>query len=286
MFRTKVAKNFIALFIISFFSVASQSFSQSNNKHDEPISQEHYEILKKRKDLILQDVTYAKNEWSGIYAAGDHHPTIFMWSVNQGFLAWGGHHTFFPSRINFGNVEFSNKRLIIKPEVSKEHLNFQYIPTELVPVKWDEQRFLIAADELVNFAYAVHSRAESQIVQYFVKSDDSEKPRTGLPNLPKEFEKILTMPAIKAKIIAVKNSAGNGFWDTELTLNRGRSDKVIKGMIFYYANSSRSIRLMISDVEEKTAKATIIGIGGSDETTNPKIGLVFSSKIPKNSPDF
>ncbi len=272
------------LFLVIFLLLFTLQLFAQNNRYDEPISEVHYEILKKRKELIEQEVSSDKNEWSGAYQLGDHHPTVFMWSGNQGFLTWGSNHTFSPSRINFGKAEFSNNRLIIKPEISKEHLNFQYTPRELVPVKWGEQHFLISANELINFAYAVHSSAESQIVEYFAKSEDYQKSRKGLPNLPKEYEKILMMKAIKPKITAIKNNDKDNIWNTEITLNFGRADKLIKGMIFYSANSSGSMRIMITDLQENNSKAKIIGIGG--ENLKLKVGLKFTSKIPDGSYDY
>jgi len=276
-----------ALFILLFLC-SLQLLAQNNNRFDEPITEEHYEFLKKKKELIEQEDASDNNEWSGTYSAGDHHPTLFMWSATQGFLTWGSHHTFFPSRINFGKAEFSNARLVIKPEISKEHLNFQYISTELVTVKWGEQHFLIPSDELINFAYAVHSGAQSQIVGYFVKSEDYQKSRQGLPNLPKEYEKFLTMKAIKPKITSIKDYDENNFWSAEIILSLGRASNIVKGMIFYYINSSGSMQLMVTEVQEKSSKAKISGISGGkrEEIIKPKVGMKFTSKIPADYIDF
>lgn len=283
MFPSKPRKKLIASSVIFLFLCSLQLFAQRNNPHDVPISDEHYEILEKRKALIEKELSSDNNEWSGVYLQGDHHPTIFMWSANQGFLVWGSNHTTFPARINLGKAEFSNNRLIIKPEVNKEHLNFQYIPVELVPVRWGEQHFLIGSDRLINFAYAVHSGSESEIVEYFVKNEDYEKPRKGLPNLPKEYEEILTMKAIEPKVTTIKNN-GDSIFDSELTLNLGRADKLIKGMIFYYVKSSGDIKIMVTDLQEKSSKARIIGISGNE--IKPKIGMKFTSKIPKGHYDY
>ena len=286
MFLLKPSKKLAASSVIFLFLCSLQLFAQRNNPHDEPISEEQYEILKKRKELIEQESSSDNNEWSGVYLQGDHHPTVFMWSAIHGFLAWGSNHTTFPARINFGKAEFSNNRLIVKPEISKDHLNFQYIPTELTPVKWGEKHFLIPSNRLTDFAYAVHSGAESQIVNYFAKSEDDQKSRKGLPNLPKEYEKILTMKAIKPKVIAVKKGK-DLYSDTELTLNVGRKDNVVEGMIFYYSNSDKYLQIAITDLQEKSSKAQIIGIGGGvGEGFAPKIGMRFTSKIPDSNLDF
>jgi len=276
MFVSKSSKIFVSS-IISLCLFSSQFFAQ-NNKYDEPISEEHYKILEKRKELIQQEVSSDKNEWIGTYTQGDHHPTVFMWSANQGFLTWGSHHTFFPSRINFGKTEFLNNRLTTKPEIKKEHLNFQYIPTELTAIKWDEQHFLIPSDELINFAYAVHSGADSQIVEYLAKSEDYQKSRKGLPNLPKEYEPILTMKAIRPKVIAVEKKGD--FYERKITFNLGHASKLIEGMIFYYGNSSGSMKIMIADLQENSSKAKLIGIAGTGKNLTPRVGLRFTSKIP------
>ncbi len=278
MIRLKSEKILIASSLILIFALSI--FAQNNNRFDEPISDEQYEFLLQKKALIEKEVANDKNEWSGTYSQGDHHPTIFMWSAGQGFLTWGSHHTFFPSRINFGKAEFANNRLIIKPEIAKDNLHFQYIPTELVPVKWGEQHFLIGSDDLINFAYAVHSGAESQIVSFFAKSADYEKSRTGLPNLPKEYEKILTMKAIKPKVTAMKKK-DDALLDAELTLNRGRADMLIEGMLFYYVNSSGSLTIMITDLNESSSKATVVGYSQrAEKQIEPKIGIKFTSKAP------
>jgi hypothetical protein len=272
------------LSIVFLLLLTFQLSAQNNNRNDEPISEEHYEILKTRQALIGQDISSDKNEWSGVYRLGDHHPTVFMWSLNQGFLTWGSNHTFHPSRINFGKAEFSNNRLILKPEINKEHLNFQFVPTELVPVKWGEQHFLIPADELINFAYAVHSGAESQIVWYFAKSEDYQKSRAGLPDLPKELQKIMTMKAVRPMITAIKKDADD-FWKTEISLNLGRADKLIKGMYFYYSKPSGGLRIRITDLQEKSSKAVMSATwtsGESNQTIKPKVGMKFTSKAGKD----
>lgn len=281
MFALKASKNIVAVLVIFLFSL--QLFAQSNNRDDIPISEEFYEILKKRKELIEQEVASGKNEWSGTYSLGDHHPTIFMWSAGQGFLTWGSHHTFFPSRINFGKTELLNNRLFIKPEINKEHLNFQQVPTELVLVRWGEQHFLIGADELTDFAYAVHSGAETQIVDYFAKSEDYEKPRKGLPDLPLEYRKIMIMRAIKPVVTAFKVGGGDTIYDDEITLSRGSADKVVKGMVFYHVNSTGSLTIMVTDLQEKSSKAKIIGVSSSSDkgAPEPKVGLKFTSRAPK-----
>ena len=270
----------ILLVITTILSLDLRLKAQINNKNDIPISNEHSEILEKRKALIEKEIALSKDEWTGVYLNGDHHPTVLMWSYKEGFLTWGSNHTFYPSRINFGKVEFSNNLLTIKPEIKKENLNFQFIPTELFPIKWGEQHFLIPANEIINFAYSVHSQSFSQIESYFLKSNDYQKSRNGLPNLPPEYSKFLKMKPIRPQILKVKIDKED-FWATEITLNLGSRDKIIKEMIFYNGNSKNGISLMITELKETNSKAKIIGVYGEDEPILRK-GLVFTSVVPKN----
>lgn len=274
--------------VVLFFLFSLSLPAQDNNRHDEPISDEHYKILDTRASLIKLEAASGKNEWSGTYLNGDHHPTVFMWSGTHGFLTWGSHHTFAPSRINFGKAEFLNGRLLVKPEIARDHLNFQYVPAEMVAVKWGQQHFLIAPDRLLNFAYAVHSRAESQIGIYFVKSEDTQKDRSGLPDLPKEYLGILTMKAIQVRITSVKNYVpGESNSDAEITLDLGSNAKIVERMIFYFLNSRGGLRLEVVEVEERRSRARLAGAYlTQDEEVGPKIGMKFTSIIPKKFPDI
>ena len=278
MFRPPLKKLIILLIVLTF---SLSLFAQNNNRNDVPLSEEHYQILEKRRGLIGQEISADQNEWVGVYQQGDHHPTYFMWSLTEGFLTWGSNHTFYPSRINFGKAEFLSSRLFIKPEIAKDHLNYQQIAPEFVPVKWGEQHFLIGADELLSFAYAVHAGDSSLIVGYFMKSDDYEKTRAGLPNLPQEYQKIMTMKAVKPKIIAIKTDAGN-FWATEITLNLGRNANLAEGMTFYYSNRASGFNLIITDVQDKSATARLTG--GWGEGNEPKVGMRLTSKAPDDLP--
>ncbi len=269
------------IFLLIVFLFPASLFAQNNNRNDIPISDEQYKILEKRRGLIGEEISAGKNEWIGVYQQGDHHPTYFMWSLNQGFLIWGSNHTFYPSRINFGKAEFSNNRLLLSPEIATDHLNYQQVATQFVPVKWGEQHYLIPADELANFAYAVHSGASSQLVEYLFKSEDYEKTRTGLPDLPKEYQKIMVMKAVKPKITAIKKDSGD-FWKTELTLNLGRAANLRKGMILYYSKPAGGFSIMITDLDEKSAKAKLVGVWNEDR--EPKVGLRLTSKAPKDLP--
>lgn len=272
------------LFILVLIFCCAESDAQ-DRRYDQPLSEELYKVVDEKEELLSQYLSATKDkEWVGVYYQGDHHPTRFIVTPNEGFLVTSSHHTFSPSWINYGKVEFKDNHLKIFPELEKGNQYAHLMPTEFAYIKWDETHFLIPPDRLINFAYAVHSKSDNEIMQYFARGMYSDASRKGLPNLPEKYQKILTMKTIKPKIIAIKNGKDDSLWNTEITLNHGRADKLIEGMIFYYVNPSGSIRIRITDLQEKTSKARIVGIGGDEN--DPKIGLKFTSKIPKGHYDY
>jgi len=94
------------------------------------------------------------------------------------------------------------------------------------------------------------------------------------------------MKAIRPQIIKIKRDKVD-YWKTELTLNLGRKHQVIKGMIFYYANSNSGISVVVTEPQETTSKAILYGFyGGGKDELKLKKGLIFSSVVPRNYMDL
>ena len=274
----------VRLFLICIILFGSFATFAQQRLHDEPISDELYEIVKQKTDIIYQGISGQNgNEWSGIYYLGDHHPTVFMWSPDNGFLVTSSLHTFSPSWLNYGKVSFMNNLLTIHPELTKDQKSAHIMATRFVPVKWDKQHFLIPPDEMLDFAYAVHSGSEWAIVNYFAKGDDRDKPRNGLPNLPPEYKKIMTMKAIKARVVDIGKE--RDLWSKNITIDAGTDKGVVKGMVMYHLEKSGSnMRIRVNEVSERTSAARVYGIGSSGDPDNDatlRVGWEFSSKLPK-----
>lgn len=252
-------------------------------RRDEPISDDLYETVVKRSDSIRTEIVGLEdNEWAGVYTDGDHHPTVFMWAPKNGFVVTSSLHTFWPSWVNFGKVNFKDNSLTIFPELQAGNKSAHIMPTEFIPVLWDKWHFLVPSDSLLEFAYAVHSKSESQIWNFFIKSSDTEKSRKGLPKLPAEYKKIITMPAIVARIIKVEK-VDDSPWSEKITLNVGSNKGIIKGMQFYRQQRGSYISVSIVDVANTTsiANVSMIGSSGSDKEIQIKKGWMLSSKMPK-----
>ncbi len=284
--RLKIISQISFLFILVLIFCHAESDAQ-DRRYDQPLSDELYKVLDEKEKLLREDLSASEDkEWAGIYYQGDHHPTRFVVTPNAGFLVTSSNHTFSPSWINYGKAEFKDKHLTIFPELEKGNQYAHLMPTQFAYIKWDETHFLIPPDLLIDFAYAVHSESEREIMQYFARGIYSDASRKDLPDLPEKYKKILTMKSIKPKIIAVDDKKKD-LYDDRFTINAGRQQNVIKGMVFYYTKSEKFFALRVSEVNENTSKASITTIGGSNgKDFSPKVGMKLTSKVTETSSPY
>ena len=252
----------------------------AQRKVDEPISDELYEIVKAKSDTIRAELSGLNNhDWAGDYVQGDHHPTVFTITPKNGFLVTSSLHTFSPSWVNYGKVEFANGRLKIFPELADDAKSAHVMPKEFVLVRWGGYRYLIPPDELRNFAYDVHSRSGNALTWYFTRNSETEP--KGLPELPPEYSRILWMPPILATALSVRAESE---YDDVVTINAGSRKGVIEGMSFFLmGHRSLWIRLQVTKVTDQTSECRISERGSSGSgVIRVKKGHRFSSRAPKS----
>jgi hypothetical protein len=256
----------------------------AQRKVDQPISDELYEITKSRADAIHRELAELEDhDWAGSYLQGDHHPTVFTIAPKNGFLVTSSLHTFSPSWVNFGRVEFSNGLIRIFPELADDDKGSHVMPRAFVLVRWGAYRHLIPADEMMNFAYDVHSRSGSATVDYFTKASEAEP--KGLPDLPPEYTKIMRMEPIDARVVAVEGEVGN-YRERAVTINAGHRKNVRKGMSFFLVGrKSIWIKLRVTEVFEDRSLCQVYGMAtslGDSEALWVKKGWRFSSRAPRS----
>jgi hypothetical protein len=266
------------IFVLNGFSTAQ------HRKVDEPISDELYKVVEGRNDSIQNELAkLGPHDWAGVYLAGDHHPTVFCVSPQNGFIVTSSLHTFSPSWVNFGKVSYSSGLLTIYPELSKTDKSAHVMPTEYAVIKWGDFRYLVPPSELINFAYDVRSGSETVLEEYFTRRSAADSNRKGMPDLPTEFQKYLRMPPIFAKVLSAKKvgdySAGS------IVIDAGKNKGVIPGMSFFLLGGKTNfITLSVSDVSETNAKCQVTSSGGGPNLPDnywvrPK--MRFSSRMPK-----
>jgi hypothetical protein len=281
-------RNNSAIFVLAIllaFSCVAQA-----QRNLEPLPEEIASVVLNKRERIERELTTLQgNEWTGKYRANDGTTvTSFLdWSPTIGFTVWREN----CSRpgiawVNYGNANFNGNSLTLSPERNeKGQHTYTFSSPTLVPVKWDEQHWLIPSDQLVLFAYAVNSGSVEEIETFFVKIEDYNKSNKGLPNLPKEYKKYLNVKPIQAKVTAV--GASNENWYPPLTLNVGKSAGIVEGMkLWLIGVENIHIQLYVTEVQEKTSVARVISAGTSgegDTEIKPKVGWKFNSKLPEDS---
>lgn len=281
-------RRYSTIFVLAIFlAFACVAKAQRNL---EPLPEEIANVvLNKREQIERELTTLQSNEWAGKYRANDGTTvTSFLdWSPTNGFTVWREN----CSRpgiawVNYGGVTFDGNLLTLSPErAGKGQHTYTFSSPSLVPVKWDEQHWLIPSDELILFAYAVNSGSIEEVETFFVKIEDYNKSNKGLPDLPKEYKRYLNAKPIRAKVSAVAAKDEN--WYPPLTLNVGKTAGVVEGMKFWLVGVENiHIQLYITEVREQTSVAQVISAGTSGEgdiEIKPKVGWKFTSKMPEGS---
>jgi hypothetical protein len=254
-----------------------------HQREDQPLPDDLYELYQKRSEAIAEAIKNSKDEWAGTYLAGDHHPTVFILEPNAGFLVSSSNHTFAPSWINYGKVTITDSILRIRPELEKDHSSAHIMPTEFRLVRWGRQHFLLAGEEFRPFAWAVHARAESLIVQYFARAEDGKELRSGLPDLPSDFVTIMRMAPLTARVVAVGPEKVYG---QTVTIAAGSDQRISEGMFLYYLKGGYQYSIRVTSVSARQAKGEVwsrANIGNElDGEVVIRVGQKLSSRMPKD----
>ena len=192
------------------------------------------------------------------------------------------------ARVNYGSAVFTNGSLRLIPELSENSPSSYPISPEFIPLKWGEQHFLVPADKLINFAYAVNSTSVEEVESFLMKIADYEKDRRGLPNVPREYRKYLGMKPITATISGIGPKVER--WPPKVILNVGRVEGVVREMKFYLARPGDIyMQLEVTDVQEHTSEAFVMLATFTDKReadVTPKVGWKFTSRAPKDNSQY
>lgn len=276
-------------------SIPAQSqavFDEVSLKDRGSLSPEQQATLRSRQNLIIAEASKSVgNEWVGSYGSADS-PTSGVrldWAPANGFLVWWttcSHE--FRDRINFGSVDFRDGVLRVTPELNREGEKV-YPLSDLIPVKWGNQHYLVPLDRLIAFCYAVRNVGRSyEIQEFFMKESDRDERRFGLPAVPPAYKKYLISRPIQATIIEVKS--GPQSWSKTLTLNMGRKAGVVSGMKFF-AISPRNIYMLVEviNVRDDSSEAFVITSGfrnHSERGLKLRVGWKLTSRAPRDAGNY
>jgi len=188
---------------------------------------------------------------------------------------------------NYGSVTERGHSLVLSPVLPNEQEGFKGTPTEFIPVKWGERRYLIPADDVVGFCNQINSGREPRQYAhgfYLMRSGDEKKAVSGGPEFPPGVEQSLLNAPITAKIIEVgavtsRDSRANWkFYDTKVTLDVGSKQGVVTGMTFHVISPQNVFETArITSVEENKSIATITQMG--EKRSIPGVNWKLSTRM-------
>jgi hypothetical protein len=276
------------LFLIALLAAESGTGAQDSPKR-ETLSEELATLVRNKWEAIkIETSSLPNDEWAGDYRSvdGPTTSTHLAWSAVSGFMVWWENCSRpWQARVNYGRAEFTSNSLKLTPELDRNSSSSYHSATEFIPVKWGEQHFLIPSDKVINFAYAVNSTSVQEVESFFMKVADYEKPRDGLPSIPKEYREYLGKEPITGTISGFGAKVPG--WDPKVILNAGRDEGVVTGMKFYLSRPGNIyMQLEVTSVEEHTAEAFVIMTTFMDdrvEDVKPKVGWKVTSRAPEDN---
>ncbi len=288
--------NLKELFLISMIvlsvmidTAVCQEQDASRERREDKVSPAAQAELRKRLEAIEQELATIKDHpWAGTYHTAD---TKLSLVPKSGFALLG--HSYLDH--NYGEVvptKHGSLRLLFTFENEREGPGG--IAPEFILVPWGERRYLIPIDEVVGFCNSINSGYEPSVLGYglhFLRSGDDKKPTTGAPEIPEKYRAYLLREPVDAEILAVHKTEveikKGGFiqYATSVTLNVGRSHKILPGMSFDFYEPRDALwpavnEVSVVSVDEHTSKARVRHWGKSPA---PEVGwkLTTGSRCSK-----
>lgn len=149
---------------------------------------------------------------------------------------------------NYGDVQLAHDgSIILSPNFENDRRGLQGVGLELIPIPWEQRRYLVPVDEVARFCNAVNNGNEPRNERFgffFLRNGDHEKPVTGPPSLPEKYQALLLAAPIVAEIVSVELArieegvAGIRFHRTNATLKSTGPAKLAPGMSLQVAEPS------------------------------------------------
>jgi len=192
--------------------------------------------------------------------------------------------------LNYGDVAFTNGTVKLLFKFPNVRQGFEGIAPELLPVRWGQRHYLIAVDNIVDFANEINAGTEPSSLfggksgEFPLRRGDEKLAVEGQPDLPREFLSYLLAEPIETKIISVgrspveQPSTEQYRRTTYVAIGVGSVDRLKKGMRLHVIGPADVIEsALITDVDEHSATAVIEQFDASDPP--PSVGWELSTKF-------
>jgi hypothetical protein len=132
-----------------------------------------------------------QHPWAGTYYLGDGRGVNVRLTLAPaaGFaFRWAGCLSIYDR--NYGSIRCEGGRILLAPELPNTHEAFEGIHEELIPVRWGERHYLIAAHQFDDFCQAASSGVEPRSHpqgRFLLRDGDETKP-IGVSTRARDFE--------------------------------------------------------------------------------------------------
>ena len=215
-----------------------------------------------RWEVIGAENENAKSEWAGDYLIGDLHGAYLRLSANGSFVLM----SVFSCEASVTGVDYG--RATLTPDLVQlfserpakksagSHLHSYHVSARrFVPIKWDNQYFLVAereiarfAAELVGFETKRSGGIDRELAEYFWMVKNHSRPVTGLPIFPAAYQRYMRKPIDteivdvgKKRIIRRRSFDGSVYFEsrTPVTIGAGSRQGVRPGMSLHLTTPGR-----------------------------------------------
>ena len=237
--------------------------------------------VREREARILEELAGAElDEWTGEYQFGDGLGVNvrLLFAPKAGFVySWSG--CFGQYDLNYGGIEWRKNGLSLRLERPYKHEAHRGLPSELIPVRWGERHYLIAPDNMINFANAVNAGFEPcpPCLRFLLKTGDEHKAVAGGPDLPDQFKHYLLEEPIDARVLSLGETRAGEERITRLIVDKGSMHGMFPGMKLH-ASQPRYLlaEIIVTRVDTQASEITIEQFDPDDPL--PSLDWTFSTR--------
>lgn len=156
-----------------------------------------------------------------------------------------------PCDLNYGTVSFDGKYIHIKWQLDTQ--DKPWFPTKFLSINWGERQYLVPTGSILGFCKDIRENLKEQTQHYGYNAwhrDGPKKNVSGLPQLPKEFEKYRNMESISGSVkeagpVTIASEYGSNRNTTKcmaqkVVLDIGEANAVLPQMRFRLTNENGS----------------------------------------------
>lgn len=158
--------------------------------------------------------------------------------------------------------------ILLKPTRPNSRDGFRGTATQFFPVRWGEQLYLVADDEIIDFCGALNENwvfNSDRNAFFYLREGDEKKPRTGMPDVPAVYRQYLHEPfkakvasVLKNKVTVADQGRSASTVQEVIVINQGSKAGVIRGMKFMIEGGD-SFGYEVTRVTDDTAECVARG---------------------------